>query len=633
MGVRKIIVCAVLICLAALADCRTISRGQTIATGDFAAAADYLDSLAQILMSKHRLPGLAIAVVRGGSVLFSRCYGTARAGERTPLTGETSFMAGSLTKSFTALAVSRLIRQKKIDPGADIKRYIPEFSVRSYSGKTRQITVRHLLTHTSGLMIDYYPRFTGGKKYNDRELLSLLKEEYLCFEPGTAVKYSNIGYKLLGMIVERITGEPFEQHMARVVLAPIGMKGSYYQRVSGKGNEAAGHDGDRGNRVMPFLDIGDSASSGLFTTLDDLAAFLRFLSRQTQQSSHEINGPAAVASVIANADRTIDTFYDNTNLYSTGWYLDFYRFRGSGSVLSNSGNVNGFSSELAYIPDAQLGMAVLSNSSLGWKADIEITARGLRAFLDACRGQENGNVKDIYESRYLLQPAPADLSGRYAAFGIMVDISNKDGNLYASFKGPASRLVPRGNDVYAGEACVLFVCLDVSRFTEYDAVRFRFFSNRKGGAFLSMEASYGESFFSFPLHRVPKPDKPGLLRRYHGAWELPDKGYPGVLDLYLPSKRLEVFERDGWPMMETETWMGKGILILEPLSDGTARIAGSGEIISFTDDELRFIGLRFIRSSYTSTSSTGSRTRFSQIGLSYLSARSSHGDRRSEARP
>ncbi|OHD68967.1 MAG: hypothetical protein A2W19_07015 [Spirochaetes bacterium RBG_16_49_21] len=597
MNVQQAAVCVALVCVIAFAECRFAPpRRQAIAAGDFTAAAHYLDSLIRTLMKEHRIPGIAVAVVHGGRVLFSRCYGSAHAEKNIPLTDETAFMAGSLTKSFTALAVTRLIGQGKVAAGADIRTYIPEFSIRSYGAPAKPITVRHLLTHTSGLMIDYYPRFTGEKQYGDRELLSLLKNEYLCSPPGTAVKYSNIGYKLLGMMVERVTGEPFERHMMRVVLAPVGMKGSYYGSAGGKGNEAAGHDGDRGNKVMPLLDIGDSASSGLFTTLKDLAAFLRFLSVERKRTGLPISGPEAVASVLRNADRSIDTFYDNTNVYSTGWYLDFYRFRGTGNVMSNSGNVNGFSSELAYMPEAKLGMAVLSNSSVGWKADIEITARGLRAFLDAAHGPMTGGEDGDEKKEPARVPPPADLTGRYAAFGIMVDVFSKKDSLYARFKGPAAQLVPQGKGVYAGKVCILFVCFDVSRFTEFDAVRFRFYANRAGKAFLSMEASYGESFFSFPLHRVNKPSAPEAFRRYYGIWELPeDTGYPGVLKLYLPSNRFRVFEKEGWPIMETETWMGKGLLVLEPLSDGLARIAGSGEIISFTDNELRFIGLRFRR--------------------------------------
>ena len=588
--------CAALLCIIVFGDCRSVSlQRRAIQRGDFAAAAEYLDSLVLSLMKKHRLPGIAVNVVHEGRILYSRCHGIARINEHAPVTDETVFMAGSLTKSFTALAVMRLIKDGRVRADADIRTYIPEFSIRSHGAPSKPVTVRHLLTHTSGLMIDYYPRFTGEKRYGDRELLSLLKDEYLCFPPGTAVKYSNIGYKLLGMMVERVTGEPFERSMSRFVLAPTGMIGSSYKQTGGE-KMASGHDGDRGNSVMPFLDIGDNASSGLLTTLNDLAAFLRYMAAERQRAGPDISGPEAVASVLKNADRSVDTFYDTVNLYSTGWYLDFYRFRGSDGVMSNSGNVNGFSSELAYIPDAKLGMTVLSNSSLGWKADIEITARGLQAFLDAVHGTAPGREEEKEWKWPSLLPPPDDVTGRYAAFGIMIDIFNENNSLHARFKGPAAQLVPRGNGVYTGEVCLLIACLDVSRFTEYDAVRFRFFSNRAGETFLSMDASYGESFFSFPLHRVGKPAIPEGFRRNYGTWELPEgTGYPGVLKLYLPSNRLWVYEKDGWSVLETVTWMGEGLLTLEPLSDSLARFAGSGEIISFTDNELTFIGLRFRR--------------------------------------
>lgn len=562
----------------------------SLAKGDVAGAQEYLDSLIRSLMRRHRIPGMAVAVVHEGKILYLRCLGAARAGDRSGLPAGTRFMAGSLTKSFTALAVMRLIREGAVDPGADIKKYLPEFSMKTADGAEPVVTVRHLLTHTSGLMIDYYARFTGERKYKDRELLSLLRGEYLCFAPGTAVKYSNIGYRLLGMIVERRTGMPFERYLKESVLGPLGMGESGFEH---DGHLASGHDGERRNKAIPLLDIGDSAASGLITTIGDLAAFLRYLSGDGDPAADAPDPAEYVEMIRRYADARIDTYYDNGNTYSAGWYLDFYRFRGTGTVMSNSGNVNGFSSELVYVPDARLGMAVLCNSSLGWKAELEIAARGLASYLEAVRGlSPNGDLKGGSAA-----PCPArdeDRAGRYAGFGVMVDVMRRGRSYYAGFKGPAARLVPLGDGLYAGRVGVPGLDIDVSRFSEYDRVRFRFRRNREGAAFLFMEASYGDSAFSIPLHRTVRVPIPDEFSGRTGVWELvADSSHPGILELYLPSRRLGIHMRDGWLLMETATWMGKGLIVLEPLSAHAARIAGSGEVIMFEGEELRFIGLRF----------------------------------------
>jgi hypothetical protein len=109
-----------------------------------------------------------------------------------------------------------------------------------------------------------------------------------------------------------------------------------------------------------------------------------------------------------------------------------------------------------------------------------------------------------------------------------------------------------------------------------------------------MEARVGESTFSIPLHHSQKSNIPKTYSRYYGTWVLDENDtYPNILKLYLPSNRLIVFEKDGWPMIKINTWMGDGLLLLVPLSENLARIAGSGEIISINDDTVNYIGLCF----------------------------------------
>ncbi|MBW1643660.1 MAG: beta-lactamase family protein [Deltaproteobacteria bacterium] len=504
-------------------DCRSIPQPrELIAVGDLVAVSEYLDSLIKAQMREYRIPGMAVTVVHEGKVLFSRLYGKAHDRKDIPLTDGSVFMAGSLTKSFTALAVTNLIHAGRISPDDDIKTYLPGFSRQSHGKQKRPITVRHLLTHTSGLPIDYYARFTGERKYSDEELLSLLSEEYLCFQPGTAVKYSNIGYKLLGMMVERVSGKSFEEYLQETVLRPVGMTGSGFSQEE-VGVTAAGHDGDRGNEVMSMIDIRDNPSSGLYTTITDMTSFLRFLSAEEKPSGAFISGPGAVQSIIQNADFSIDTFYDGMHIYSTGWYLGFYDFPGQKFVLSNSGNVNGFSSELTYVPKAKLGMAVLSNSSLGWKADIVIADRGLRAYLRAL-GMDGANAgKGTDKKRLSLSPPPQDVTGKYAAFGFDMNIFKKGDSLRAKFWGPAAYLRSIGKGLYKGEVCILCACMNVARVTEYDDLRFGFYTNREGKAFLYLEPSYDDTYFSLPLHRVRKPDIPKGFSRNYGVWKLTEE--------------------------------------------------------------------------------------------------------------
>lgn len=559
--------------------------------GDPEGAISALDENIRVNLEKQRVPGAAVALVHDGRVIFSQCYGYADTRKKVPITEDTYFMIGSLTKSFTALAILKLIEQGKIDLNADIRKYIPDFSIKNLDGGETTITVNHLLTHTSGLMIDYYLRDNGKEIQSDTELLSQIKDEYLCFKPGSASKYSNVGYRLLGIIIERVTGERFEKYIEKEVFKPLGLRQTSFLYT----DEIAAHmsKGHNGNTEISRIDNEDKPASGLYSTLRDLTVFLRFLSSSSNASNAEFNSSRIVGSIIKNADLTIDTFYDNTNIYSSGWYLNSYQFKGIRTTISGSGNINGFSSAMTYIPEERLGIVILTNSSVGWKANMEIIARGLGGIIDLYRVTdtqypvcENREIKftEDYES----------LCGRYEGFGPIVDIFQKKNGLYAKFKGPAALLIPEGDGVFKPVLRILFMDLDVARFTEYESIRFRFANNRNGDKFLYMEAQEGESTFSIPLHHYRKNLIPKSYNRYYGIWALDgNETYPDILKLYLPSNRLSFFEKDGWPMIKINTWIGEGQLLLVPLSENLARIAGSGEIVKINEDTMSYIGLSF----------------------------------------
>jgi CubicO group peptidase (beta-lactamase class C family) len=559
--------------------------------GDFPGAVSFLDSIIRSNLERQRIPGAAVALVHEGRVIFSQCYGYADTQKKVPITEDTYFMVGSLTKSFTALAVLKLIEQGKVDLNADIKTYIPDFSIKNLDGGDTRITVNHLLTHTSGLMIDYYVRRTGEKNQSNADLLSQLKEEYLCFKPGSASKYSNIGYRLLGVMIEQVTGERFENYLEKQVFKPLGLnQSSFYYTDNMAGHMSKGHNGDA---EMSRLDNEDKPASGLFSTLKDLTIFLKFLSSSSTPSIGSLSNNEIVDSIIKNANPAIDTFYDNKNIYSSGWYLNSYQFKGIQTVLSGSGNINGFSTAITYIPEERLGIVILTNSSVGWKANMDIIAKGLHRMIDVFRDPATQGP-DREEQMIKSTEEYESLCGRYAGFGPIVDIFQKKNRLYAKFKGPAALLIPEGDGIFKPVLRILFIDIHVARFTEYESIRFRFGKNQQGDKFLYMEARVGESTFSIPLHQYQKMNIPKSYNRYYGTWALDENEiYPDILKLYLPTNRLTFFEKDGWPMIKINTWMGEGLLLLVPLSENLARIAGSGEIVSINDNTVDYIGLSF----------------------------------------
>lgn len=193
-------------------------------------------------MQTQEIPGMAIAVVRDGRVLYAHGFGVKTLnpavvpavfpqGTHTagPVTTRTLFHTASVTKTFVAAAVMQLVSQGKIKLDTPVVAYIPTFEMAD--PRYRSITVRQLLDHTSGM-----PDRTGIKGHgwdhperDDQALhrfVATLKTEKLEFDPGSRFEYSNTGYEVLGDLIARVSGETFEAYISEHILAPLGMKDS-----------------------------------------------------------------------------------------------------------------------------------------------------------------------------------------------------------------------------------------------------------------------------------------------------------------------------------------------------------------------------------------------------------------------
>ena len=175
-----------------------------------AARADEVDDYLKTEMAELHIPGLSLAVVRDGRIVKAQTYGLANVELNVPATADTEFSIASMTKSVTASAVMLLVQDGKINLDDPISKYfdgLPE--------SWQPITVRHLLTHTSGIKDHFhdYPFFPIAKldrklEYTDEEYLKALIDSGLNFKPGAQWAYSSTGFTLLGMIIKKVTGKP-----------------------------------------------------------------------------------------------------------------------------------------------------------------------------------------------------------------------------------------------------------------------------------------------------------------------------------------------------------------------------------------------------------------------------------------
>ena len=156
-------------------------------------------------------------VAKGGKVIFAKGYGIADREKKIPNTVDTKFLIGSITKQFTATAIMQLVADKKLDIDNPISTYLTDYP-KSTGDK---ITIRHLLTHTSGIQnFTDLPAYQGmrDKSMTPQQVVAQFKDLSLDFEPGTKFNYSNSGYILLGLVIEKVSGEPYAQYLQKHIL-------------------------------------------------------------------------------------------------------------------------------------------------------------------------------------------------------------------------------------------------------------------------------------------------------------------------------------------------------------------------------------------------------------------------------
>jgi CubicO group peptidase (beta-lactamase class C family) len=303
-----------------------------------------LDALVTPHFSAHQ-PGAAVLVKKGDQVLLRKAYGLADVKRKLPLTPDHVFRIGSVTKQFTAAAILMLADAGKLALSDDVRKYVP-----AYPAKAAPVTLAHLLTHTGGV-----PNYTDqeafrklvAKDASHDELLATFKELPLEFTPGDRWRYSNSGYYLLGMVIEKVTGKPYAQFVAERLFQPLGMSHTAYGDTPGMpvGYQRAGGEFDPAaplSMKVPF------AAGALVSTVDDLGRWDRAI------RDGKLLKPASWAQSFTAAPLNHGPAH-----YGFGWAVGELQGR---RMVSHGGGIPGFNSAIVRLPEDGVVVVVLCNS-------------------------------------------------------------------------------------------------------------------------------------------------------------------------------------------------------------------------------------------------------------------------------
>lgn len=288
-------------------------------------------------------PGAAVLVIKDGKSLFARTYGQANLDQKIPVTAKTNFRLASVTKQFTAACILQLIEQDKLSLDrtlSDIYEKFPEYG--------KNISIKNVLQHTSGMLAyeDLIPD-TVAVQVTDADVLKLMMEQdSTYFEPGSTYRYSNSGYAVLAMIVEKISGKTFARYLDENIFKSLGMDSTvaYQKEISTVPNRAMGYDVT--DSVIEDSDqsaysavLGDG---GIYSNLEDLMKWDAALYTEKILSKESLQA-------------AFSPFKEN---YGFGWRIDKYK----GHLRTHhTGSTSGFRNVIRRFPDDKFTVIILSN--------------------------------------------------------------------------------------------------------------------------------------------------------------------------------------------------------------------------------------------------------------------------------
>ena|ERR1051325_3957878 len=301
-------------------------------------------------MKHYRINGISVAVINNYQIEWAKGYGFADVAEKTPVTPETPFEACSITKSFTALAILKLVQDKNLDLYTDINNYLKtwKFPYDKKSGN-KKIGIANLLSHTAGISGgESYTSYTPDEKAPTIE--QLLNNVHSIYEAGLKYEYTNNGFTIVRKIIDDITGMPYEKLMLENILQPLDMKNSFYvfdvNKKPATGYKSNGKEIKGKHEIIP-----DMASGGLWSTPTDIAKLVIEMELSYEGKSNKIL-----------SRKTIDTMLTPYIDKNSALGVFIYK-KNNTTYFEHAGHGEGFGSWYKGMLAGGKGMVIMCNSN------------------------------------------------------------------------------------------------------------------------------------------------------------------------------------------------------------------------------------------------------------------------------
>jgi CubicO group peptidase (beta-lactamase class C family) len=385
-------------------------------------------------------PGAAIAVIKNGAVVYKRGYGSANLEYNVPITPQTVFHVASVSKQFTAFAIALLASQGKLSVDDDIRKHLPE--VPDFG---RKITIRQLIYHTSGIRDQWTLLGMAGWRLDDvitkEHIMKMVRhQKELNFDPGAEHLYSNTGYTLLAVIVERVSGLSFREYTEANIFKPLGMTSTHFhddhERIVKNRAYSYASAGPGGGFKAAPLNYANVGATSLFTTAEDLARWV------INFEDKKIGGADVIRQMqqqgVLNSGKQLN--------YAFGLSINPYRGL---NTVGHAGGDAAYRSYAFWFPEQRFGVVVLSNfSSLN---PPQMAMRIADLYLADKLAPEPPKPLPVERTAVKVDPAILEsYAGRYLLDGRTLVIVSKEGDKLMGQPGssPKAEMIPQSETTF-----------------------------------------------------------------------------------------------------------------------------------------------------------------------------------------
>jgi len=447
--ITRILVPLLLVCAAiafwAVWRIQTPKKPDSIPQGDSGFSIEYAEArIAQLMKSKH-LPSVAVTLIDDQDIIWQETFGTANLEENTPAESNTVYKLWSVAKVFTAIEIMRLVEEGAVDPNAPITDYISDFSIQSRFAASEPVTVRGILTHRSGLprqgcqWVDFSPDALPA-------LVASLEDCHLAYPPHYRFKYSNIGIDTLGLVIEELRGTLFPIYMRESLLVPIGMNDSAFLRsqIPAQRHPAPGYEYYDGE-YYPYEqnDIANMPSGNLYSTIEDMGTFVKFIFRDGKANGEQIIHPETLEAMVM----VQTTSARDPQPMGLGWKIAQV-FGSERMVWHDGGPSEGTGALVAFLPERKLGVVLIANgATFDGSVSVALAMDILETMLETKYGVTVPPEKPL-EVAKIDQTILQNYAGKYVAFGDVMGVSLKGNRLKGSIQGFTFNLNPLDEDTF-----------------------------------------------------------------------------------------------------------------------------------------------------------------------------------------